>query len=575
MKNLKKIIIYIALIFGGFLLGAVAYSGTKSSKDNTTQVDSSQQEVWTCSMHPQIRQDEPGNCPICGMELILADNASSQTKVDKTITQMSPDAVTLANIQTSKVEFASPQKEIFLQGIIKPDETKIASQSIHFEGRIEKLFISYEGQYVSRGQKIASIYSPDLVTAQQEFLEAIKYKTSNPLLYEAAKKKLEFWKLTDNQINTIENSGKVIENFNIQADASGYVTELNVSAGDYVSAGGVLFKIVDLSKVWVVFDAYEKDLSFIKIGDNVEYTISSFGDKIFTSKITFISPIIDPLKRTVDIRTALNNSSGKIKTGMFVQGKIKAVLNVTNDVMIIPKSAVLWTGKRSVVYVKIPDTQTVKYQLKVVELGEDLGDFYIIKNGLQEGEDIVTNGAFAIDAAAELAGNFNMMNLPSDIIDNQQISQLKGVSDDFIDQTNKMLNIYIDMTDFLIASSSTDVADEAAKLKDIANQLNLSSLSATDKTFWQKNIDIISKQSQNMIDMNNIDMQRKHYQQVSDAIIRLAKNFGHYNTTYYVQFCPMFNDNKGAYWLSNIEEIKNPYFGDLMLNCGETKQTLQ
>ncbi len=574
--NTKKILTIASIFIVGLLLGLLINSGGKKEKKVKVVEKQNQQKVdyWTCSMHPQIHADEPGNCPICGMKLIPA-NSSGAIKTSKYETMLSDDATKIADIQTSVVDFAKPEKEILLQGMIMPDETKITTQAIHFDGRIENIFVNYVGQKINKGQKIATIYSPDLVTAQQEFLQAVKYKKSNPLLYDAAKNKLKFWKLTDNQINNLEKNEKIIDNFTILAESSGYISKLNVRKGDYVKSGAGLFDIVNLSKVWVVFDAYEKDLPFIRVGDKIDFSVNSIPNKLFKTRINFISPIIDQKKRTYDVRTQLDNPGILLRTGMFTQGTIKARLNVKKDVLIVPKSAVLWTGTRSVVYVKEPNKNPPTYQLRVVTLGADLGSDYEIMNGLNQGEQVVTNGAFTIDAAAELAGNYSMLNLPENKNKLNNIKQLKNVSKDFINQVNSLIDAYSVLTNYLIASSAKNASAEASKIKNIAEKIDLASLDATSKKLWIENLNIIKTQAQNMVTMNNLDMQRKHYQLLSDAIIKLAKSFGHLNKTLYVQFCPMYNDNKGAFWLSNIKEIKNPYFGDLMLTCGDTKDTLK
>ena len=192
----KTIIFLIVAFIVGIILGAIIFGGKSQgkTKKKTTATESQQidsVDYWTCAMHPQIHSDEPGNCPICGMELVPA-NSLTKAKPSKLEITLSEDQVAIARIQTSKVERAKPEKEILLQGIVKPDETAITDQAIHFDARIERIYVNYVGEYVRRGQKIATVYSPDLITAQQEFLDAVKFKDTNPLLYNAAYNKLKF-----------------------------------------------------------------------------------------------------------------------------------------------------------------------------------------------------------------------------------------------------------------------------------------------------------------------------------------------------------------------------------------------
>jgi membrane fusion protein, copper/silver efflux system len=213
--------------------------------------------TWTCSMHPQIRQNEPGDCPICGMDLIpLEDETDSD--IDPMAISMSPTAMQLASISTALVGSADPVKSVRLNGKVQSDERLVFSQSSHIPGRIEKLLVNFTGEFVSKGQVIASVYSPDLVTAQEELFEAEKIKDSQPQLFNAAKEKLKNWKLTESQIEQILQSGQTEEEFNIQADVSGYVTNRKVNVGDYISRGQSIYEIADLSRVWVLFDVYEQ-----------------------------------------------------------------------------------------------------------------------------------------------------------------------------------------------------------------------------------------------------------------------------------------------------------------------------
>lgn len=574
----KTIIFLIVAFIVGIILGAIIFGGKSQgkTKKKTTATESQQidsVDYWTCAMHPQIHSDEPGNCPICGMELVPA-NSLTKAKPSKLEITLSEDQVAIARIQTSKVERAKPEKEILLQGIVKPDETAITDQAIHFDARIERIYVNYVGEYVRRGQKIATVYSPDLITAQQEFLDAVKFKDTNPLLYNAAYNKLKFWKLSDTQIKQIEQSKKVIDYFDILADRSGYVSKINVRAGDYVKEGNVLFEIVDLSRVWVVFDAYERDLPFIKVGDKIEFTVNALGNKKFTSRITFVSPLINNKTLTYDVRTEVANPNALLKPGMFANGVIKARLNVSKPVLIVPKSAVLWTGERSVVYVKVPNASQPTFQLRIVELGLDLGPYYEIKSGLQEGEEVVTYGAFTVDAAAELAGKYSMMNLPEDQVKKQTIPVVEYQSKTLTDKFRQMLDHYTKMTDYLVAASPDQVASEAKLLKQAAESIKMEDMPENAHGLWMEQLKIIKTQADNMVKMNNIDMQRKHYKELSAAMIKLAKSLQKVGGKYYIQFCPMYDENAGAFWISKEKQIRNPYYGDMMLTCGETKDSI-
>jgi Cu(I)/Ag(I) efflux system membrane fusion protein len=405
------------LVLSGLFLGWLFFHhSTPSSSTNPTTTAQTKHQIWTCAMHPQIRMEAPGQCPICGMDLIpLVENA---TVPNPDAIVMSESAMQIANVQTSVVIRQLPLKEIRLFGKIQPDERLIQTLPAHIPGRIDQLLVNFTGEYIRKGQTIAYIYSPELVTAQQELFEALKYKDSNPAIVDAARDKLRQWMLTPAQISQIERSGKVKEEFEVQSMISGTVFNRRVNVGDHVGTGQSMFELVDLSNVWALFDAYESDLSWIKKGSNVNFTVESMPDKKFSGTISFIDPIINPQTRVARVRIEVQNASGLLKPEMFVTGIIKTQLG-GSKVLVVPKSAVLWTGTRSVVYVKDADTTKNVFTLRDITLGSEIGDAYMVSAGIKDGEVIVTNGAFAIDAAAQLAGKPSMMN-PTPVIKAQQ-----------------------------------------------------------------------------------------------------------------------------------------------------------
>lgn len=406
----NKYIHYGLFIVVGLLLGLFFFHNNKESKEehnHTVKVIKS--EIWTCSMHPQIKLDHPGKCPICGMDLILL-NQNTGVKADNDAIHFTKEAMELANVSTSVVSRQKPIKEVRLYGKVQTDERLLQNQVAHISGRIEKLFVNFTGESVRKGQMLAVIYSPDLITAQQELLEAAKSKQSQPEIYEAAKEKLQQWMLTNNQIKQIENSGHVKKNFEVYSNTSGIIISKRVNTGDYVSQGGVLFDVANLSSLWILFDAYESDLPFLKVGNPITFSLQALPGKIFSSNIRFINPVIDPLTRVAKVRVEVSNLDGKLKPEMFATGIVKANLNEYRDKLVIPRSSVLWTGKRSIVYVKQLETEGINFKMREIELGPMLGNSYVVLNGLNEGEEIVTDGTFSVDAAAQLTGKKSMMN---------------------------------------------------------------------------------------------------------------------------------------------------------------------
>ena len=397
------------LILGVFLGWLVFHPSHKQKEKHDQAAEVTQGTIWTCAMHPQIRMEQPGKCPICGMDLIPLVKSSSPS-IDPSAIHLSKEAAQLANVLTSIVTTQRPIKEVRLYGKVQADERLLQSQVAHVPGRIDQLTLNFTGESVMKGQVLAVIYSPELINAQQEMLETIKTKLAQPELYEASKEKLRQFKLTDDQILKIENSLVVQNSFEVVSNTSGTVIARYINTGDHVAQGTVLFKIADLSKVWIMFDAYESDLQFLKKGEKVSFTLQALPGTDFSGDIVFIDPVIDPVTRVAKVRVETGNQSGKLKPEMFATGIVSTTLTEYRNNMVIPKSAVLWTGKRSIVYVKQPGTDDPIFKLREIGLGPMLGESYVVTDGLTEGEEIVTSGTFSVDAAAQLEGKPSMMN---------------------------------------------------------------------------------------------------------------------------------------------------------------------
>ena len=359
-------------------------------------------------MHPQIMQSEPGDCPICGMDLIPAESGADGLLADQF--KLTENAMALANVQTSVVGSGKVDKNaIKLSGKIVENEESNAVQVSYFSGRIERLYVSFTGEEIRKGQLLATIYSPELYAAQQELITAASLKESQPALYKAVRNKLKLWKLSESQINQIETSGKILENFPVYATVTGIVSEKLVEQGDYIKQGQPLLKIAKLNTVWANFDVYENQIDLFKKGQEMSITTNAYAGKAFKGKVSFIDPVLDTRTRTVKLRVVLNNNDDALKPGMFVEGKIDGISSTKEQVLSIPSTAILWTGERSVVYVKTDPDEPV-FEMREIELGSTIGGNQEVLSGLENGEEIVTNGTFTIDAAAQLQGKKSMMN---------------------------------------------------------------------------------------------------------------------------------------------------------------------
>lgn len=579
-KILNNRIFQLAIILlAGLFLGWLIFTPPHQHEENHSH-EHAEDVIYTCSMHPQIRQSEPGKCPICGMDLIPLVQTSDKGESSPFIHTMSANAIALADVQTQKVKFALPEHEIHLTGKVALNEQGLAVITSNYSGRMENLYVDFKGQNVSKGQKLASIYSPELITAQQELIEAAKIKESNGALYDAAKEKLRLWKISEEQIAEIEEGGSLIREFSVYADRSGVVIKRDVAKGDYVNKGSVLMEIADLSKLWVLLDAYESDLQFLKPGKEVSFTASSLPGREFTSTISFIDPIINPQSRTASVRVELTNPDRVLKPEMFVRAKVKAATSPGEKSLLIPNTALLWTGKRSIVYVKVPDSEFPSFEMREIGLGASLGEYYIVESGLSEGEEVVSNGLFAIDASAQLAGKSSMMN-PEGVTGvtahshaEEHGEKTKEIESLPIDRGAKgalqsLYSAYLKLKDALVSDDFVTAQKEAVNMTVVLDKIDMHLFGGEAHDAWMKFHESLDKSLEHAHHYSDIEQLRKAFQSLSTTMIEMTLTFKPLDKIIYVQYCPMADNNKGADWLSTEKEIRNPYFGSSMLSCGD------
>ncbi|MDO6391804.1 efflux RND transporter periplasmic adaptor subunit [Pontibacter sp. BT731] len=561
----KRIGTYLLVALGGLLLGWLLFGGRGSEQahDHTGEVAGATE--YTCSMHPQIRQDGPGKCPLCGMDLIPVSNGGSGGNTSRYVLEMTPEAIALSNIQTTKLEMVNPENELTLSGRVALNEQQVSSITAKFPGRIERLYVNFTGQEVRRGERLASLYSPELITAQRELQEAVRAKDLMPELYQAARAKLKLWKLSDAQIKRIENASDIITNFDIYSDAAGVVTERLVSTGDYVTTGSALFQVANLSSVWVVLDAYEADLSWIKKGGNITFTVPGIPGKEFTAKVAFITPVLDATTRAIEVRAEVQNPGNQLKPGMFADARIKTSTGAKAQSLSVPSSAVLWTGKRSVVYVKVTDQEMPAFEMREVTLGPRMGDRYVVESGLQPGEEVVTNGVFAVDGAAQLRGNYSMMSPPP--------AGGPKAPEAFQKQLTELVDQYYTLKNALVASDIPAARQAAGTFAMKLGEVDMKELDGKLHDQWMALLPMLKSNAEAIQKSRDLEKQRAAFSPLSDHVIEAVKVFGIEHELAYIQSCPMALGDKGAFWLSEVKDIRNPYFGEAMLTCGETEET--
>lgn len=588
MKNLngKQIAVAAGLLIAGIFIGRLVLSPSSP----VTQQDHEHEnisEVWTCVMHPQVRKNKPGPCPICGMDLVPVGGVRNQN-LDINQVQMTEAAMKLADIQTVIVGSSIPEKQVYLTGRIEADERSIANMTAHFNGRVEKLYADFTGQFINHGQLLATLYSPDLVTAQKELFEAMKFRSTNPSFYQAAIQKLKLWELTDSQIRSIEEKGELQYNFNVYAHQSGTIISRKISEGEHVMDGQTLFEIADLNRLWVLFDAYQSDLSWIKVGDSISFKVQSLQGRNFNSVVTFIDPVINHQTRTASVRTEIINVDNQLKPEMFVEGIVNAGMTLTEKKIVIPKTAALWTGKRAVVYVKQSQFEQPTFEFREIELGTDAGEYYVVNSGLSAGEEIAANGVFKIDGAAQLQGKMSMMNpqggrmtgghqhqemtVVEHEIEQESLVTLEAPAD-FREQLKDIFQAYLPLVESLVNANVETAHQSASGLLSTIEQVSASGLQSESGEQWEHDQHVLVNATQSLLNQKQVTGMRKILPLLSDQLFQTLVRF-QVETGAYRMFCPMAFGSHGAFWLSDSEEIRNPYLGEQMLTCGNIKEKI-
>ncbi len=611
----------VAFFLGGLLLGGGSSENSAGEEKHThaTAAEAANEpEMWTCSMHPQIQLPEPGKCPICFMDLIPVETGGGE-ELDPNQIRMSETAVQLAKIQTTPAVRGYAEREIRMVGKLDYAESEVAYITAWVPGRLERLFVDYTGATVSAGDHMVHLYSPELIATQEELIQAIKaletFKESGSLVLtrtanetlESAREKLRLYGLSAEQIAGIERRRKTENYLTIKAPIGGVVIHKDALEGMYVETGTRIYTIADLSTLWVFFDAYESDLPWIQYGQRVKFTSPSFPGEQFEAKINFIDPVVDPQTRTIDVRAVVANKDGWLKPGMFVRGVVHSRLDadgnvvaedqpVTEDApLLIPASAPLITGKRAVVYVEVPDEDGTVFEGREVLLGPRAGEAYVVKEGIEEGELVVTNGAFKIDSELQIRAKPSMMSPEEmDVIAGHDHEE-GGAGDDQaagpVHQAGEAERIAVSeaarralepvydayfKVQMALANDDPERAEKAfTELGQATNAVEMALFEGQAHNRWMGISAHVQDAAEDGAAAGDIVESRDAFFYLSLAMIELHDTFGHAtDIPYYLTFCPMARDNAGAYWLQTEDIVWNSFYGDMMLRCGEIKQEL-
>lgn len=437
MKN-----VFIFAVLSLFISGCYE---TKSKEQTSKELKV--ETYYTCSMHPQVKQESPGKCPICGMGLSKIDvendediktNLSRSEEIvyycesDPSVTSKTagecpldgtplikkvPSFETVAKVKLRKSQVKHFKADLFkvttmkmlkkirLLGTLLKSEEKESNIPARVPGRVEKVYVQSTGSFIKKGDPVLKLYSPKLLTGGDEYLIARKNYISNSEnkefkdLYTQSVQRMKLWGVSDKQLESWAKSNKVPREITIYSPVTGIVEKKNAIVGKYFKEGQSFFDLVDLNSLWVEMDVYEHDSALVNIGQRVELEFSAYPGDIWEGTLDFISPVLDHKTRTLKIRTTLNNTAGKLRPGMV--GTASVALELQGMPLVIPRTAIIDTGKRKVVWIDIGNN---RYQAKKVHTGFESQGYVEIKHGLTEGEKVVIDGNFLLDAQAQLFG---------------------------------------------------------------------------------------------------------------------------------------------------------------------------
>jgi len=583
LKLLVLLTVPLALLIG-IRIGSPAASESDSAGHEEHGASTSKPTIWTCSMHPQIRLPNPGKCPICGMDLIPAGDSSDDNTSDTTVS-LSERAQKLAEVRTTAVRRAETAVEVKLLGRLEYDETRERTITPYTAGRIERLFVSNVGAGVGPGQVIADLYSPEVYSAHQDLIQARRQlyslgsaipvaQSSARAAVEAARNRLMLLGVTNEDIDKMEKSDSPWRYVKIRSSYGGTVLELLVHQGAYVNAGTPLFRIADLSRLWVQLDAYESDLARIKVKQEVSLRVESFPGELFQGKVSFIDPVVDPRMRTARVRVEVTNKDGRLRPGMFAEAVLDAPdRHIGTLPLVIPASAPLFTGTRSVVYVEVPNKDRPTYEAREVRLGPKAGDLYPVVSGLEEGDRVVTQGAFRIDSDLQIRGGHSMMTTDDDA--SRAAAEPIKVPEAFLHGLAPVMESYLALH---VALSKDDLGAARKAYGDIATSASAFHPRAPDQArkLWSGLGSDISQTALTGKKADDIEAARRVFEVVSGKVITAVQRFGNpMPDTVRLAFCPMAAGSKGAFWLQRADAIENPYFGASMSTCGEIRESVE
>lgn len=619
-------VITLALVIGAFIVGRGMHSGAMKAApagaSASADAASSAPQVWTCSMHPQIRLPNAGQCPICFMDLIPL-RAGADGDPTAPVLTLSSAARALAEIETSPAERRAASVDLRMVGLVEYDVTRVQDVAMLSEGQVDRLFVQYVGAPVKKGEHLATFYSPQVLTAGNELVAALSAPRPVGLegvmnLADVAQQRLHLLGVPQDHIDHILRTQTNPRTYTIYSPIDGVIRMIEAHQGHWLDTGEDLVEIVDTSRMWIMLDAYERDLPFIRYGQHVDITVDALPGRVFEAFVAFIPPELDPRTRTAKVRLTIANPDGELRQGMFVRASLKAGVRAdasvyapdltgvwvcpmhpevqgnqpgscdlcgmalvsastdnarssAGDPLLIPSSAPLVTGRRAVVYV---ERAPGEFEGREIKLGLRVGDRYVVLDGLNEGERVVTRGNFKIDSALQIEARNSLMSpgAPEPPAPASIPARLTLSAQDR-EAARPVWSAAFALARAL-AKSDLDAAQAAATLLDAA----LSAAAPSDPLAREavqtasKAISPTAAHAEHM----DLDAIRAAFRDWTAALVTLADRIGPPDgLQLHLQHCPMAFNDEGGDWLLDQEDILNPYYGSMMLRCGEIVRTIE
>ncbi|MCF7792863.1 MAG: efflux RND transporter periplasmic adaptor subunit [Candidatus Cloacimonetes bacterium] len=396
---MKKIILILAVTLL-FIWGCSA-----SDKAQVSQTDQHEhaEGYYTCPMHPTIVQDEPGDCPICGMDLVWQSNSEADTSEensnDSNVLTIDPVVVQNMGVRIEHADRRDIVRNIRTVGKVQLADDKSYSINLKYSGWIEEIYADEIGREIKKGDPLFQIYSPELISAQEEYLNTVKTFGKESDLAISTKRRLNLWDLSDKYLDTLIKENNAQKNPVISSPFAGFILHKTMQQGSFVKAGKDLYHLGNLDEIWIMADVYEFDIPFLKVNSKVEIDIANFYGKKLHGKIDYIYPTLNEKTRTQTIRIELDNFGHQMKPGMFATLNINS--EVLLDVLTIPTESIINSGNRKIVFISLGDG---RYEAREIEIGvsDDLEYYTQVVSGLQEGEIVVTSGQFLLDSESQL-----------------------------------------------------------------------------------------------------------------------------------------------------------------------------